>query len=112
MWAKITGFENYAVSSFGRVKNLETGRVLKPSLTSYKKNGYKTVKLYRNGVFQSVLVHRLVATAFCPLVRGAEEVNHIDHNKLNNRATNLEWVTRQANAAAAKAYGAYIRRPA
>ena len=42
-------------------------------------------------------VHRLVAAAFCPNPRGLKEVNHIDGNKRNNAASNLEWCTRSEN---------------
>lgn len=44
-----------------------------------------------------VAVHRLVAICFCPNPNGYLEVNHIDGNKLNNHASNLEWCTRLEN---------------
>ena len=42
-------------------------------------------------------VHRLVALHFCEGANDELVVNHIDGNKLNNTATNLEWVTRSQN---------------
>lgn len=43
-------------------------------------------------------IHRLVAHAFC---EGFSEirntVNHIDGNKFNNKASNLEWVSQSEN---------------
>jgi len=42
-------------------------------------------------------VHRIVAECFVPRPPGATEVNHKDGNKLNNRASNLEWVTHLEN---------------
>lgn len=44
------------------------------------------------------MVHRLVAKAFVPPVSGADDVNHIDGNALNNHVSNLEWCTNQENA--------------
>ena len=44
-------------------------------------------------------VHRLVAKAFLPPPPSEKhtQVNHIDGNPANNRADNLEWVTRSEN---------------
>ena len=48
---------------------------------------------------KTVSVHRLVAMAFVnnPNPDKYKEVNHIDENKLNNNADNLEWCTRSYN---------------
>ena len=42
-------------------------------------------------------LHRLVAEAFISNPSGKLEVNHINGNKLDNRAENLEWATRSDN---------------
>lgn len=39
------------------------------------------------------LVHRMVATCWLEKPEGANHVHHKNHNKTDNRAVNLEWVT-------------------
>jgi hypothetical protein len=48
-------------------------------------------------VFDTCLVHRLVALAFVPNLSEYETVDHIDGNKENNHYTNLQWLTRSEN---------------
>ena len=42
-------------------------------------------------------VHRLVAQAFVPNPKGHKEINHINEDKSDNRAENLEWCSRSYN---------------
>ena len=94
-WKQITGFENYyEVSNFGRVRNSR-----KQILKFYTINsGYKAIKLTVNNKRYSFLVHRLVAEQFKEKPnKFCTEVNHIDENKENNFADNLEWVTSKQN---------------
>lgn len=39
----------------------------------------------------------MVAEAFIPNLNNFKEINHIDNNKSNNIANNLEWCTRNYN---------------
>lgn len=59
--------------------------------------GYRFVVLTVNGKKLYPNVHRLVAKSFVPNPNMYTEVNHIDGNKLNNDASNLEWVTSSQN---------------
>lgn len=91
----IKGFPNYAINSDGTVMNITTGRYLKAEIT---RNGYARVTLSAFGNTKRYLLHRLVAELFVS-GRTTERnvVNHKDTNKLNNKSTNLEWVTSQEN---------------
>ena len=72
----------------------------------YNKIGVKmTPHVNRDGYLQGILnnrnerYHRVIAECFCPNddPEHKTDVNHIDGNKQNNNADNLEWVTRSEN---------------
>jgi len=93
-WLPIVGYEGkYEVSDFGNVKNVKTGRILKPSTD---KDRYMLVILYNNGIQKSCRVHRLVLQTFLPIDE-IKEVNHKNHIKTDNRLENLEWCSRSEN---------------
>ena len=60
-------------------------------------SGYQAAKLVKEGRRTSVLIHRLVAEHFLSKIAGANEVNHINQEKLDNSVDNLEWVTSAQN---------------
>ena len=66
---------------------------------------YIAVQWYENKEHKLAYVHRLVAEAFVPNPNRKKEVNHIDDNKQNNAASNLEWATRRENTIHAYANG-------
>ena len=55
------------------------------------------VDLYKSGKRQSLLLHRLVAITCLPNPKGYEVVNHIDRDKTNCNASNLEWCSQSYN---------------
>ena len=97
-WRWVAGYEGrYMVSDQGRLIAVPTdgrdGVTMAPRIS----NGYIKATLSRNGEPESVGMHRLVARAFCPGYRAGLEVNHKNGDKADNRAENLEWVTRSEN---------------
>jgi hypothetical protein len=94
VFRSVDGYENYAVSSFGRVKNTKTGRILKTRLNS----GYLLVNLYEDGVRKSHQVHRLVGCAFINNPNDKLCVDHKDNNRTNNHISNLRFVTNKENS--------------
>lgn len=102
--------ERYQVSNLGRVRSksfLKMGRningefsfMTKPKILKPFKNedGYKQVRLQRDGVKLTRRVHRVVAEAFIPNPERKETVNHINSIRDDNRVENLEWATHQEN---------------
>ena len=93
--------KKYEVSSIGRVRTKENTVITKDGKKFFYKShlltqtmnnsGYYKVRLYEKWHY----VHRLVAMTF--LDNEKKQVNHIDGNKLNNNANNLQWVTQSQN---------------
>lgn len=99
IWKAIEGYEDYEISSLGRVKSLANDKSRKEKILKPMKHrdGYLFVHLYRDRKYKRFYVHRLVATAFIPNPEGFEQINHKDENKINNVVDNIEWVSRSYN---------------
>lgn len=87
-------FPTYSVSDTGRVRNIK-GKFLSLNKTSM---GYPRCSLCINGKVHQVHIHRLVAMEFCEGFSPDKQVNHIDGDKKNNSASNLEWISHKENA--------------
>lgn len=93
-WKLIEGYENYEVSSHGRVRNNKTGRILKPKIHH---DGYLRIGIYKNNIQKFYQIHRLVGSAFIPNLENKPQIDHIDNNPENNSVYNLRWVTYHEN---------------
>lgn len=122
IWKDVKGYKPiYQVSNKGRIKSLrrETRcnvnskyerkeRILRFSHT----RRYLTTYLYdTNGHKRSVLVHKVVATAFIKNPKKLKEIDHIDGNPENNSVENLRWVTHKQNCNNPATLSKIIGRP-
>lgn len=120
IWKPIPSLPGFEASNIGRIRALpflanskrvgqptqrRSGAIIKGEMLS---SGYRAFKSKRveTGVRVRYLVHRLVCEAF----HGKPDfddatVDHIDGDRLNNRADNLEWVTRSENSRRQNASG-------
>lgn len=105
MYKSIKGYEGiYEVNELGKVRSVDRivklqnggtrkrkGKELKPSMNEH---GYAMVGLHKNGILKMMTVHRLVAEAFLPNPDNLPEVHHLNHDKKDNRARNMQWVSK------------------
>ena len=68
-------------------------------------DGYASFTAGRKGKRIRAFVHRLVAKYFVPNPNGYSDVDHLDSNRMNPSAYNLEWVSHEENIKRAYARG-------
>ena len=93
-WKVIEDYDNYSVSSFGRVRNDKTNRLLKLGSDG---GGYFKVDLRFNNKRKTIRIHKLVANAFIKNPQNKRCVDHIDRNRKNNHISNLRYATDSEN---------------
>lgn len=119
-WKDIYGYEGlYQISNTGEIRSLDR-KILysngKKTLHKGKnkeiqirpRTNYRTINLYNSEKkYRQLYVHRLVAAAFLPNddIVNKVQVNHIDGDKGNNNASNLEWCTALHNMQHARKTG-------
>jgi hypothetical protein len=80
--------------SQGNFRRMQYGRVLSPCAG---RHGYLEVALMVASKRKKYLVHRLVGAEWVPGHFDGAHIDHLDGDKTNNRAENLEWVTASEN---------------
>lgn len=122
IWKPIPGYEaTYQASSLGNFRS--NARPLEymgnrtriwpagPVNPWNGNNGYLKISLCRGGKKLTFQAHRLIALTFHPNPNGLPFVNHIDGDKHNNVAPNLEWCDRSSNMLHAYRTGLISNQP-
>lgn len=91
-------FDNYFVSSKGRIRHKIKNNLLQPTITC----GYYKVRLSNNGLVKDYMIHQLVYLVFKgEYNKESYIIDHIDGDKLNNDINNLRLLTKSENVIAA-----------
>lgn len=92
-------YSSYEASNLGRIRTKKNGHIMEPR---FNESGYYRVHVTKDdGVDHDARVHRIVCLTFHGEAPSPEhtDVNHINENKTDDRACNLEWMTRAENNA-------------
>jgi len=92
IWKQSSIAPAYYVSNYGRIYGTLYHKLIQPETS----HGYARVfiKDLATNRFKHYFVHTLIATEFCAGKSEGAEVHHKNCNKLDNRASNLMWVTK------------------
>lgn len=106
-WAPVPGYEGYyEVSPCAMVRSVD--RVIKSGLLKRfvpgsdrspvkMAGGYLCVRLHKDGIKKHCFLHRIVAEAHIPNPHNHPIVLHLDNDKSNCHASNLQWGTQSEN---------------
>jgi hypothetical protein len=89
MWVNYN--DTYSVSDDGLVMNRRSGKILEGCVNRW---GYRQIQV--NG--KTMKIHRLVGLCFLPRIDLPKlEIDHINRDKSDNRASNLRWCDSATN---------------
>lgn len=94
MWVQHPVYNKYIVSFSGNVRHIDS---VKNRAFRMDRDGYLRFNITFSGRHITLRVHTMVADCFIVNDLRLPTVNHIDGDKLNNSANNLEWMSAEDN---------------
>lgn len=95
IWKDIPEYEHlYAASNMGQIKRIDKDRLM---TQTPDKDGYLTVRLCKRNKAKTCRISRLVLLTFIGVPEDKAEALHLNHERTDNRLSNLQWGTRQQN---------------
>lgn len=115
-WTELRDFPGYAIDRDGNVYSTKSnwrGYGLRALAVVQNSHGYASVRLTVSGRRRHIAVHRLVASCFLTeRPSDADQIRHLDGDRMNPRSSNLAWGTALENAADRQTHGRTVRGPA
>jgi hypothetical protein len=103
---KIKDFDRYYISKCGKVLSTNYNKTnITRLMIPQNRNGYKSIRLYKNSKAKYYQIHRLIGQQFIPNPNNKPQINHIDSIRNNNNINNLEWCDNSHNQKHAYKYG-------
>lgn len=98
-WLPVPGYEGlYEISDMGRVRSRRRRGSVGGIIAQFDNgHGYPRLKLCKDAIQRTWLVHQLVALAFIGPCPPGEEVRHLNDKHGDARAVNLTYGTRSQN---------------
>ena len=90
----IKEYPKYYINEIGQVYSSHINKNMRQQLQS---NGYLSLFLVKDKKNHKAYTHRLLAEIFIPNPNNYPCIDHINRNKLDNRLSNLRWVTHHMN---------------
>ncbi len=94
----------YTVFENGDVYNKERKITQRPDTNG---DGYACFTAGKKGCRRKIRTHTIVGQLFVENPNNLPELDHLDNNRMNPSASNLEWVTHQENIKRAHKRGSY-----